>query len=60
MACCLDTLQPVILEDFSSVEDLRTALQAGATVPAVAGPPVLHRGRRLVDAAGDWAETFCS
>ena len=51
VATCLDTLQPIILDDFSSPEDLRQCLRASAQVPAVAGDPVLHRGRRMVDAA---------
>ena len=51
VASCLDTLQPILLEDFSSVHDLRECLRASATVPAVAGDPVSHRDRLLVDAA---------
>ncbi|EIE27199.1 FabD/lysophospholipase-like protein [Coccomyxa subellipsoidea C-169] len=51
VASCLDTLQPVILEDFTSAEDLETCLRASANVPEVAGRPIQHRGRRLVDAA---------
>jgi predicted patatin/cPLA2 family phospholipase len=51
VASCLDTLQPVILEDFSSVADLEACLRASANVPEVAGRPIVHRGRRLVDAA---------
>ncbi len=51
VASCLDTLQPVILEDFTSAEDLEICLRASANVPEVAGRPIAHRGRRLVDAA---------
>ncbi|KAK9794392.1 hypothetical protein WJX73_007160 [Symbiochloris irregularis] len=51
VASCLDTLQPIILEGFTDENDLRQCLRASAQVPAVAGDPVLHRGRRMVDAA---------
>lgn len=51
VASCLDTLQPIILDNFSSREDLQQCLRASAQVPAVAGDPIDHRGRRLVDAA---------
>ncbi|BDA50943.1 hypothetical protein COCOBI_17-1620 [Coccomyxa sp. Obi] len=51
VASCLDTLQPIILEDFTSAQDLETCLRASANVPEVAGRPIEHRGRRLVDAA---------
>lgn len=51
VASCLDTLQPVILEDFTSPQDLETCLRGSANVPEVAGRPIAHRGRRLVDAA---------
>lgn len=33
------------------VQDLETCLRASANVPEVAGRPIQHRGRRLVDAA---------
>jgi predicted acylesterase/phospholipase RssA len=51
VASCLDTLQPVILECFDSPQDLKQCLRASAAVPVVAGDPITHRGRRLVDAA---------
>ena len=51
VASCLDTLQPVILENFKDEEDLCECLRASATVPVVAGDPIQHRGTRLVDAA---------
>ena len=51
VASCLNTLQPILLEGFRSVHDLRECLRASATVPAVAGEPVSHRDRLLVDAA---------
>lgn len=51
VASSLDALGPVLLTDFKDKEDLVTALRASATVPEVAGGPVLHRGHRLVDAA---------
>ena len=51
VASCLDTLQPVILENFKSEADLKDCLRASATVPVVAGEPIKHRGSRLVDAA---------
>jgi len=35
VASCLDTLQPVILEDFTSAQDLETCLRASANVPEV-------------------------
>ena len=34
-----------------SLQDLETCLRASANVPEVAGRPIEHRGRRLVDAA---------
>lgn len=33
------------------LQDLETCLRASANVPEVAGRPIQHRGRRLVDAA---------
>jgi len=51
VASCVDTLQPVVLEDFADPADLAACLRASANVPEVAGGPVEHRGRRLVDAA---------
>ncbi|KAG7671719.1 hypothetical protein Ndes2526B_g07387 [Nannochloris sp. 'desiccata'] len=51
VASSLDALGPVLLSDFKDKDDLVTALRASATVPEVAGGPVLHRGHRLVDAA---------
>ena len=51
VASSLDTLSPILLSNFDSREDLMTSLRASATVPEVAGEPVLHRGHRLVDAA---------
>ena len=33
VASCLDTLQPIILEDFESPEDLQMCLRASAQVP---------------------------
>ena len=47
----LDTLQPVLLQDFTDEADLKECLKATAAVPEVAGPPRLVRGHRLVDAA---------
>jgi predicted patatin/cPLA2 family phospholipase len=51
VASCVDTLQPVVLENFTDAADLAACLRASANVPEVAGGPVQHRGRRLVDAA---------
>jgi hypothetical protein len=51
VASCVDTLQPVVLENFADPADLAACLRASANVPEVAGDPVQHRGRRLVDAA---------
>ncbi len=35
VASCLDTLQPIILEDFADAQDLETCLRASANVPEV-------------------------
>ncbi len=51
IASCLDTLQPVILTDFTSKADLKRCLQCSANVPNIAGSPIQHRGMTLVDAA---------
>ena len=51
IASCVDSLSPVVLGDFDGAADLANCLRASATVPEVAGEPVFHRGRRLVDAA---------
>lgn len=52
VASCLDSLAPVILQDFASPADLAACLKASAMVPEIAGGgPLLHRGQRLVDAA---------
>jgi hypothetical protein len=51
IASCVDSLSPVVLGDFDDAADLASCLRASATVPEVAGLPVFHRGRRLVDAA---------
>ena len=51
VASSLDTLSPVLLNNFEDRHDLVTSLRASATVPEVAGGPVHHRGHRLVDAA---------
>ena len=42
--------EPVLLENFQSKEDLRESLRASACVPGIAGGPVRHRGKVLVDA----------
>ena len=52
VASSLDSLTPVVLERFSDKDDLAESLKASATVPEIAGGPRLHRGQRLVDAAG--------
>jgi predicted patatin/cPLA2 family phospholipase len=51
VASSLDTLSPVLLNDFEHKDDLVECLRASANVPEVAGGPVHHRGHRLVDAA---------
>lgn len=51
VASSLDSLAPVLLEEFTDKRDLVECLRASANVPKVAGDPVLHRGHRLVDAA---------
>lgn len=38
VASCLDTLQPIILEDFKSAADLSTCLRASANVPEARSP----------------------
>ncbi|KAK3233826.1 hypothetical protein CYMTET_55900, partial [Cymbomonas tetramitiformis] len=50
VATSLDAIDSVLLENFESVEDLKLCLRGSANVPVVAGPPVEHRGHRLVDA----------
>jgi predicted patatin/cPLA2 family phospholipase len=40
-----------LLRDFADGDDLRAALRAGATMPIIAGPPHLFRGRRYFDAS---------
>lgn len=51
VASSLNSLSPVLLENFESKEDLIESLRASACVPKVAGSPVVHRNDRLVDAA---------
>lgn len=51
IASSITELRPVLLTQFATLRELRLALQAGATIPFVAGPPVEFRGHRLVDAA---------
>jgi len=51
VASSLDSLSPVLLQDFKCKDDLIACLRASATVPEVAGGPVHHRGQRFVDAA---------
>lgn len=48
VASSLDTLQPVMLDNFSSRADLIDCLKASANVPELAGPPRIVRGQRLV------------
>ncbi len=45
-----DRAEVVDLTDLRSAEEIRLALQASARLPWLAGPPVLFRGRRLLDA----------
>ena len=51
VASCVDSLAPIVLDAFTDAADLAACLRASAQVPEVAGGPVHHRGRRLVDAA---------
>lgn len=44
VASCLDTLQPVILEDFTDAQDLETCLRASANVPEVSDYSVALQG----------------
>ena len=43
VASCLDSLRPVVLEDFYDRQDLATCLKASANIPVIAGAPMLHR-----------------
>jgi hypothetical protein len=43
VASCLDTLGPVVLQDFTDKEDLALCLKASANIPVIAGPPMRHR-----------------
>lgn len=43
VASCLDSLEPILLEDFEDKEDLVACLKASANVPRIAGDPVEHR-----------------
>jgi predicted patatin/cPLA2 family phospholipase len=40
-----------LLRDFTTADDLLSALRAGATMPIIAGPPHPFRGRRYFDAS---------
>lgn len=51
IASDVESLQPVVLEDFTSQQDLVECLKASANVPEFVGPPRLVRGMRLLDAA---------
>ena len=51
VASSLDSLRAEILAGFEGPHDLRQCLRASALVPEIAGPPLVHRGHRLVDAA---------
>ncbi len=45
-----DRAEIVDLAEFDTPEEIRGALRASARLPWLAGPPVLFRGRRLLDA----------
>ena len=47
VASCLDTLQPIILEDFADAQDLETCLRASANVPEVSTFTMTHTGNML-------------
>ncbi len=51
MATDVDTATVTALRTFPDADDLYLALRAGATMPVIAGPPVLYRGRRFLDAS---------
>jgi predicted patatin/cPLA2 family phospholipase len=51
MATDVDKAERAPLRNFESGGDLLTALRAGATMPVIAGPPVVFDGRRLLDAS---------
>jgi predicted patatin/cPLA2 family phospholipase len=51
MATDVATAKAVRFRGFSDARELLTALRAGATMPVLAGEPVVFRGRRLFDAS---------
>jgi predicted patatin/cPLA2 family phospholipase len=50
LASDIDRSEPVLLSDFRDKQDLVECLRASAMVPGIAGGPVRHRGRSMVDA----------
>lgn len=51
VATDVESGQATLLQDFTTWDDLRTALRASATMPIVAGGPHTFRGRRYFDAS---------
>jgi len=49
VATDIDTGTPVILSDFSDKNAVFEAMRASARIPLLAGGPVMHEGRRLMD-----------
>jgi predicted patatin/cPLA2 family phospholipase len=49
IASSLTELRTIVLSDFRSAAELKTALAASARIPFLAGPPVEFRGQRLLD-----------
>jgi len=51
LATDVASAQSAVLRGFSTPAELLSALRAGATMPAIAGSPWPHQGRRYLDAA---------
>jgi predicted patatin/cPLA2 family phospholipase len=58
IASSVAEMRPVPLTRFDGPAELRQALQAGATIPFLAGSPVEFRGRLLLDAAVTQAHPY--
>ena len=51
IASSIDQLRPVAFKNFTTKEEVRSALKASACIPLVAGPPAIRHGERFVDGA---------
>jgi len=49
IASSIDQLKPVAFKNFTTKEEVRSALKASACIPLVAGPPAIRNGERFVD-----------